>query len=344
MGDTCFLRGSAISDSSLKRVVASTMHRQQRYGLDSGREKEMGTSTRSLGQAVWHATVLVPAILALLCGLWAYALRPPSIPEAFGSVLWIKTDPPSPVNLTLKVGEFEDFSYPFFGFTLPGGSPRRIPHKITMTVELGGMKPGTHWTVVTCDDDISVGKGIATRAPEKSDFPEAEVEFGDMPCGTGGRALVGTIPDNGASNMSKGSSRMIALAEFKYRLPTIAAWDPPYLTIATPLVQFYTHWEWTERERDAWSKSRIRETFSLEPNSVSDYIPYIGPPVVQSDGTWTWDVAPYPDYSPNVTALDLKQERTTQRDAFYSGVLFGVAVSALIQALSQTLARRTSTQ
>jgi hypothetical protein len=56
---------------------------------------------RSLGKPVWHVTVLVPAILALLCGLWGYALRPPSIPEAFAPALWVKTDPPSPVSLTL---------------------------------------------------------------------------------------------------------------------------------------------------------------------------------------------------------------------------------------------------
>ena len=308
----------------------------------------MATSTRpgrisSLGHAVWHVTVVIPVLLALLCGLWAYALRPPPLPDPYlGSLMYIKTDPPSPVNLMLKVGEFEDFSLAFFGFTWPGGSPRAVPHKITLTVELGGLKPGTHWIVVICGGDIGVREGIATRAPEKADFPEVEVSFGDMPCGTEGRALTGVIPGNGGSN-SKGFGDTITLADISYRLPNLVAWDPSYLAIAAPSVAFYSHFPSTEREREAQSNSHIQETFSPIRNSVPDYIPYIGPTVARSDGTWTWNVDPYPFPGSAVTALDVKQERETQRGAFYSGVLFGVAASTLIAALSQTLTRLTTT-
>jgi hypothetical protein len=137
---------------------------------------------------------------------------------------------------------------------------------------------------------------------------------------------------------------MIALADISYPAPVLAASNPPYLTIATPGVIFYSHFLPTrpvqDLEQDAESNSHIRETFSPEPNGIYDYTPYIGPSIGQSDGTWAWDIAPS-GYTPNVTAVDLKEERSTGRHAFYSGVLFGVAASALIQALSQALARRT---
>jgi hypothetical protein len=137
---------------------------------------------------------------------------------------------------------------------------------------------------------------------------------------------------------------MIEIADITYTTPEMAAWHPPYLTVATPWVDLYSHSPPTEPEADALAKSRIQEKLPLDVSGyvISDYAPYSGPSVRQSEGAWIWDISSsWPPITPDLTAVDITQERATGRKAFYSGILFGVATSALIQALSQALSRRT---
>jgi len=274
---------------------------------------------------------------------------PPSIPEVYGSDLYVKTDPPSPVDLTVTIRDFELSAGFLAYFTLPGGTPRFKLHKTAIAVEIGGMKPGTRWTVIICNKDVEVRSGIATRAPQKADFSETALILSqglrpdDMPCGDQGRALVGEIPD--LTNSPQALSPMIEIADITYTTPQMAAWHPPYLTVATLWVDFYSHAPPTKPEADALSQSHFQEILPLDVSgldNLSNYAPYSGPSVRQSEGAWIWDTSPsWPPITPDLTSVDLTQERATGRKAFYSGILFGVATSALIQALSQTLSRRT---
>jgi hypothetical protein len=278
--------------------------------------------------------VLVPLALTLLFGVWANFLQPPAIPRtASAGRLFVATDPPRPVSVYFDIDTFifeQDIPWPPWRILLGG------PEGASADIELKGLKPGTQWTIITCD--LPEGTEIFQERLTVHTRPITKADLN----GDRGDLLTCAFPGNVLFGVASGST--VKVGQFQYHAPSLAASRYPYIVIDPPVVQFPSAWVYVDYpgRKSLLEVCHSWATFSPPPNYIVD-----SPASLRDEDRgdfvqWTWHADSPLIYGSVLTAHDVNGDREAQRAGFYSGILFGVAASALLTAVSEFITRLTA--